>query len=106
MRNNPKSRPTDDKRKANDPAHRWPPASTPRLPLLTDEERKLLRENEGCFKCCLPFQTHQTYNCPNGFPDVATYKTITAETVRRLAKKSALTTKAKASVAEIGRAHV
>ena len=104
MRNNPKSRPTDDKRKVNDPARRWPPhqpASAPRLPLLTDEERKLLRENEGCFKCRLPFQTHQTYNCPNGFPDVATYKTITAETVRRLAKKPAPATKAKASVAAV-----
>ena len=104
MCNNPKSHPTDDKRKANNPACCWPPhqpASTPRLPLLTDKERKLLHENKGCFKCRLPFQMHQTYNCPNGFPDVAMYKTITAETVRRLMKKPVLTTKAKASVAAI-----
>ncbi|KAG2746332.1 hypothetical protein P692DRAFT_20820289 [Suillus brevipes Sb2] len=49
-----------------------------RLPPLTDNERQLLRDNEGCFKCREPFVQHSSNNCPNGFPDGATYKPFTA----------------------------
>jgi hypothetical protein len=48
------------------------------LPLLTDDDRQLLHDNEGCFKCCDPFVQHLLNNCPKGFPDGATYKPLTA----------------------------
>jgi hypothetical protein len=56
-----------------------------RLPTLTDTERQLLRDNDGCFKCREPFAGHTSSNCAKGFPDGATYKTLTASAV--LAKK-------------------
>ena len=37
-----------------------PTGTNTRLPALTDDERKLLHNNDGCFKCQLPFQTHTT----------------------------------------------
>ncbi|KAG2095734.1 uncharacterized protein F5147DRAFT_778632 [Suillus discolor] len=52
-----------------------------RVPALTDEERSLLRENDGCFKCREPFAKHTTATCTNGFPDGATYKPVTAATI-------------------------
>jgi hypothetical protein len=52
-----------------------------RLPPLTDDERQLLRDNEGCFKCREPFVQHSSNNCPNGFPDGATYKPLTAASI-------------------------
>ncbi|KIJ05142.1 hypothetical protein PAXINDRAFT_53754, partial [Paxillus involutus ATCC 200175] len=52
-----------------------------RLPALTAEERKLLQDNEGCFKCRRPFQKHTSRNCSNDFPDAKTYKTLTADTI-------------------------
>lgn len=60
-----------------------------RVPPLTEDERTLLRENDGCFKCREPFAKHTTSNCTNGFPDGATYKTVTAATIAaKKAKKS------------------
>jgi hypothetical protein len=32
-------------------------------PKLTDDERKLLKENEGCFKCRVPFAGHRAGQC-------------------------------------------
>ncbi|KAG2335659.1 hypothetical protein BDR05DRAFT_1024893 [Suillus weaverae] len=55
------------------------------LPTLTDTERQLLRENDGCFKCREPFAGHTSSACSKGFPDAASYKTLTASAV--LAKK-------------------
>ncbi|KAG1789418.1 uncharacterized protein HD556DRAFT_1447033 [Suillus plorans] len=52
-----------------------------RLPPLTDDERQLLRDNEGCFKCREPFVHHSSSNCSKGFPDGATYKSLTAASV-------------------------
>jgi hypothetical protein len=52
-----------------------------RLPALTIEERKLLQDNEGCFKCRRPFQKHTSWNCPNDFPDAKVYKTLTANII-------------------------
>lgn len=60
-----------------------------RVPPLTEEERALLRENDGCFKCREPFAKHTTATCNNGFPDGATYKTITASSIAaKKAKKT------------------
>ncbi|KAG1866691.1 hypothetical protein F4604DRAFT_1778348 [Suillus subluteus] len=47
-----------------------------RLPPLTENERQLLRENDG----------HTSSNCQKGFPDGASYKTLTASTI--VAKKT------------------
>lgn len=63
-----------------------------RLPLLTDDERQLLRDNEGCFKCREPFVQHSTMNCTKGFPDGATYKPLTTALVAaKKAKKNSTT---------------
>lgn len=59
---------------------------THRLPALTFEERSLLRENAGCFKCRRFFQEHRTPNCPNGFPSGNSYKTLTVEDLLRAKK--------------------
>ncbi|KAG0708042.1 hypothetical protein DFH29DRAFT_791206, partial [Suillus ampliporus] len=60
-----------------------PPSSKPftKLPSLTDAERQLLRDNDGCFKCREPFSGHTSMACPKGFPDGASYKTITASLI-------------------------
>jgi len=55
------------------------------LPTLTDMERQLLCNNDGCFKCCKPFAGHTSSNCAKGFLDGAMYKMLTASAV--LAKK-------------------
>ncbi|KAG2347974.1 hypothetical protein BDR05DRAFT_996297 [Suillus weaverae] len=57
-----------------------------RLPALTDAEHQLLHDNDGCFKCCELFAGHTSSNCPKGFPDGTTYKTLTAAVI--IAKKS------------------
>lgn len=54
-----------------------------RLPPLTDCERKLLCDNDGCLKCRRPFAGHITRNCKIGFPLPSTYVPITADTVRK-----------------------
>ena len=59
-----------------------------RLPALTLEERSLLGENRGCFKCRRFFQDHRTANCPHGFPSGDSYKTLTADDVARAKKSS------------------
>jgi hypothetical protein len=56
-----------------------------RLPPLTDDERQLLRDNDGCFKCREPFAGHTSNTCAKGFPDGASYKTLTLATI--MAKK-------------------
>lgn len=63
-----------------------------RLPSLTEEERQLLRDNEGCFKCREPFVQHTTLNCSKGFPDGATYKPLTAASVAAKKPKKGTTT--------------
>jgi hypothetical protein len=46
--------------------------------MLKPDERKLLMDNNGCFKCQLFNQSHSAINCPNDFPDGNKYKKITA----------------------------
>jgi len=52
-----------------------------RVQPLTDDECTLLHDNDGCYKCHEPFTGHITSTCTNGFPDGATYKTLTAASV-------------------------
>ncbi|KAF9643723.1 hypothetical protein BDM02DRAFT_3072787, partial [Thelephora ganbajun] len=44
------------------------PSSSSVVPKLSDEERKILSEHDGCFKCRRPYVGHRTRECPNGFP--------------------------------------
>ena len=88
-----KNRPSSDPNRKPKPFTSGPPAgspssSSPRLPALTNDERKILRDNSGCFKCCLPFQSHTSRDCPNRFPNAATYKFLSLDDVKRLQKKS------------------
>ncbi|KAJ7158308.1 hypothetical protein C8R43DRAFT_882412, partial [Mycena crocata] len=46
-------------------------------PKLTDDEKKLLDENDGCRKCRRFFCGHLGHNCPNDWPDAASYETLT-----------------------------
>jgi len=39
------------------------------LPALMEEERALLYENRGCYKCRRLYAEHLGCNCPNDFPD-------------------------------------
>lgn len=54
-----------------------------RLPALTDTERKLLRDNEGCLKCRRPFAGHIARDCKIGFPSPTNYTPVTADVVRK-----------------------
>ncbi|GBE78908.1 hypothetical protein SCP_0201050 [Sparassis crispa] len=54
-------------------------SNTARLPSLTDSELKLLRDNDGCFKCRKFFidkKLRGKQNCPESFPDPTTYCTL------------------------------
>ncbi|KAF9492204.1 hypothetical protein BDN71DRAFT_1509674 [Pleurotus eryngii] len=51
------------------------------IPKLTEEERVLLKENGGCFKCRRFFAGHIGPRCPNPPLDGATYKTLTAQDI-------------------------
>lgn len=53
------------------------------LPRLTDDERTILNENQGCVKCRKCFAGHRADTCPNGFPAAATYHTLTAADATR-----------------------
>jgi hypothetical protein len=48
-----------------------------KLPPLTDTERTLLNEHEGCMKCRRFYTDHRSQSCPNGFPLGKGYKTLT-----------------------------
>ena len=62
-------------------------ASTQRaiLPRLTQAERSIIFDHQGCFKCRQLYVDHKGANCPNGFPTPDSYKPLTtayAESVR------------------------
>ena len=48
-----------------------------RLPKLTDEERGLLKQYKGCFKCRRFNVTHKATSCPFDFPSAESYKPLT-----------------------------
>ncbi|EIW74681.1 hypothetical protein CONPUDRAFT_77953 [Coniophora puteana RWD-64-598 SS2] len=57
----------------------------PKLSKLGDEERRLLNKYEGCLQCRRFFAGHWSRECNNGFPNPATYKTLTeAATIRAI----------------------
>jgi hypothetical protein len=47
------------------------------VPRLTDNERTLLHNNNGCTKCRNFFVGHRALDCPNDWPNAATYRTLT-----------------------------
>jgi len=70
-------------------------SSRPMLPRLTDAERQLLYDNEGCLKCRRVFVPHRSAQCPNDFPNPATYKPLTQTFV------DAIKTRVKKTVAAV-----
>lgn len=44
---------------------------------LTDKEKSLLRDNEGCFKCRRFYTDHQSKDCKSDFPSGLNYKECT-----------------------------
>ena len=55
------------------------------LPRLTQAERAIIFDHQGCFKCRRLYVDHKGANCPNGFPSPDSYKPLTtayAESVR------------------------
>ena len=68
----------------NNSSQTVPSASTMNTPTtckqcfeLLDSKRKFLNENEGCLKCRCFFVEYPAVNCPNDFPNPATYKSLT-----------------------------
>ena len=55
------------------------PSGSTSLPRLTNVERSIIFEHQGCFKCRRLYVDHKGANCPNGFPAPGTYKPLTAE---------------------------
>jgi Aspartyl protease len=76
---------TEPSRRANAPSQNASASGSTTLrcfvPKLTEGEKKLLEEHEGCFKCRNFFVTHRSNECPSGFPNAATYKTLTSKDV-------------------------
>jgi len=62
--------------------------ATKALPKLTDMERTLLFNNEGCLKCRRFFVDHCSANCPNEFPTGVGYKTLTTDDVKSACRKT------------------
>ncbi|KAJ7152616.1 hypothetical protein C8R43DRAFT_886063, partial [Mycena crocata] len=56
---------------------------TRNCPKLTEDEKTLLDDNNGCQKCCCFFVGHVSHNCPNDWPDAASYETLTQAHVDR-----------------------
>ncbi|OJT04019.1 Transposon Tf2-7 polyprotein [Trametes pubescens] len=50
------------------------------LPRLTDDEKRLLNEYDGCYKCRHYYAGHMSGACPNGYPDAASYVPLSAKT--------------------------
>jgi hypothetical protein len=77
-------------------------SSTPRLSKLTDTERQLLFDNEGCLKCRHFFVNHRSTNCPNAFPSAVGYRSLTQADVDK-SKHALRTTTAIAAVSSSSR---
>jgi hypothetical protein len=74
-------KPFDNSRKGNITNSSAPTSSSASsssfCPPLTENERNLLKENDGCNKCRKFFVGHQSKTCPNDYPKAATYATLT-----------------------------
>lgn len=44
------------------------PSAVFRLPKLSEKEKKIFTDHDGCFKCRHPYAGHRSLKCPNGFP--------------------------------------
>jgi hypothetical protein len=66
-------------------------SNRPCLPKLTESERTLIYDNQGCLKCRKLLVDHRMANCLNGFPNPTTYHTLTQrdiEAVRTRANRT------------------
>ncbi|KIJ27865.1 hypothetical protein M422DRAFT_37603, partial [Sphaerobolus stellatus SS14] len=58
------------------------PADRKYLPKLTDQDKQLLNEHEGCTRCRTFYTGHRSDTCPmkasGTFPDATNYRTLTA----------------------------
>ncbi|KAJ7315370.1 hypothetical protein DFH08DRAFT_972064 [Mycena albidolilacea] len=54
---------------------------------LMEGEHALLNKHDGCNKCRKFYAGHRSNNCPNDFPDLAMYRTLTVEDAAATAKK-------------------
>lgn len=74
--NTPKSSPAPKRTKANNGSAFQRDGNGNRVapPALTDEERTILTEFGGCFKCRNYDANHLAKDCPNGFPDGRDYE--------------------------------
>lgn len=54
---------------------------------LTDDNKKLLRDNNGCYKCRHINAGHTSQNCPNGFPVASFYHTLAEQLLGKNTKK-------------------
>jgi hypothetical protein len=77
----PTSRPTNNNNRGP-----RPDGAVTRLPKLTQRERQLLFDNEGCLKCRTPFAGHRSSNCPNNFPSATNYRSLTQADVDKAKK--------------------
>jgi hypothetical protein len=82
---------------ANDRSSGKGKENTNKLPRLTDAERSLFFDNEGCLKCRHFFVKHRTADCPNNFPTPTSYKTQMNDDVNAARHKASNTV---ATVAE------
>jgi hypothetical protein len=83
-RSNPLGEPSQ---RANAPAASGSRTTRPggkTLPKLTESERQLLFDNDGCLKCRKFFAGHHSVNCPNAFPNTASYHTLTQADVDKV----------------------
>jgi len=71
-----------------------------KLPRLTNMERSLLLDNEGCLKCRHFFMKHCAADCPNNFQSPVGYNVLTNKDVNATCRKQ---TNAVVTVAESSR---
>jgi hypothetical protein len=81
-RGNPLGEPSNCANVPQAPTARMPNV-TGKLLKLTDTERRLLFDNEGCLKCRRFFVAHKSANCPNGWPAAPGYRTLSQADVDR-----------------------
>jgi hypothetical protein len=61
-----------------------------RCPPLTQEEIALLNKHKGCRKCRQFYVSHRGHNCPNEFPDGATYVPLSEDMAVDAMRKCAI----------------
>ncbi|KAH9931400.1 hypothetical protein B0H21DRAFT_699847, partial [Amylocystis lapponica] len=64
--------------------------SPARLPKLTEDEKSLLRDHSGCFKCRRFQVKHTSATCTNPYPDAIGYRTLTLADANGIKPKTAV----------------